>query len=159
MKLPCFLIIISIILLIGCSASRTSELRDTASSVRADQIDAHKKIIRRITDEILLALATRQYSRLETFIELGQPRVPDARVIKTGRHLARQLLGNNFHSIIMEQWNAQNISVEFDEGINRATARIAVTTRTKPNRRPRTNIITFRFHRLTNQQKWLLFLP
>jgi len=104
-----------------------------------------------LTDEILLALASRGHRSLEHFAPPADPPI-------SGSDIADRLLGRHAGTLVLQRWNAEQIEVTFDTALCRASARVPVVYRPAPNRKPITATFLLRFHRLGPTDRWLLSL-
>lgn len=115
------------------------------------ELQAQREVIHRLTDQILLSLATHDFQQLEQYLA-SEPRA------LSGREAARILLGPQFHSVLLDHWNARQVKTSFSRDLLWATAQLNVSYRRSPNRAPQTALFTFRFHRLNPQADWRLYL-
>jgi len=140
------LLILFIFLYISCENSSSpppnSEIRELTPE--------HKRL-RRITDDILVALATRNYDGIDPFVPIMAPAL-------TGQQAARMLLGDQIGSIVLDRWNADTIHISLAPDQLSATTKVNVTYRRSPNRPPRRREFTFRFSRPSRQERWRLQL-
>lgn len=140
-------------LLTSCTQS-TAEAADVRPGQKIaqtpEELESYK--IKQYTDEILQALARREFDRLVPVVESATP-------MTSGLGIARRLLGPEAGKIIIERWDAQQMEVTFDEPLHNATAQCSLTAKTRPNRRPRTIPITFTFHRESQAVPWRLVVP
>ena len=115
------------------------------------ELPPEHKLLRRITDDILVALATRNYADLDPFVPIVAPAL-------TGQQAAQMLLGDQIGSIVLDRWNADTILISLTPDQLSATSKINVTYRRSPNRPPRRREFTFRFSRPSRQERWRLKL-
>jgi len=115
------------------------------------ELSPEHKRLRRITDDILVALATRNYAGIVPFVPIEGPAL-------TGQQAAQRLLGNQIDSIVLDRWNADTIHISLAPDQLSATTRVNVTYRRSPNRPPRQRDFTFRFSRPSLQEHWRLQL-
>ena len=123
---------------------------DLSPTQIAEAQNNHQLIVR-LTDDVLLSLAARQYQNLAPLLQHTQPPV-------SPRQFAGHLLGPNFNTICLDRWDAQQIQVTFDREFSRATARAAVTYRLRPGAAATISTFVLRFHRRGPSQPWLLSL-
>jgi len=141
------IIVLSVLLSLTSCTSPGGAGQNTVTPRNKTQQDQ----IRRIADEILQALATRNYHLLEPAGDLI-----DSSANLTGPQVALRLLGPHAYTMLLVRWNAQTIEVTFDQNDSQAVARVAVTYRYRANSRIQTDIFTFRFHYLANLRQWRL---
>lgn len=112
--------------------------------------DTEKDILL-LTDQILLALATHDYARLESLLRAGGAELD-------GRQIAVRLLGAGADQFVLDRWDAGNIRIALADDQRQATSAVPVTYRRSPNRRPRRAQFTFHFLRAASQDPWRLQL-
>jgi hypothetical protein len=115
------------------------------------ELPPEHKLLSRITDDILVALATRNYTDLDPFVPIVVPPL-------TGQQAAQMLLGDQIDSIMLDRWNAETIRVSLTPDQLSATTKVNVTYRRSPNRPPRRREFTFRFARPSRRDRWRLKL-
>ena len=141
------LLIPFIFLYLSCENSTSPPT--TNSKIR--KLPPEHKLLRRITDDILVALATRNYADLEPFVPIVVPAL-------TGQQAAQMLLGDQVGSIVLERWDADTIHVSLAPDHLSATTKVNVAYRRAPNRPPRRREFTFHFSRSSRQERWRLKL-
>ena len=141
------LLIPFLFLLVACQNSPSPP---TTNSEAIEKTPEHK-LLQRITDDVLVALATRTYSGLEPYLPLGGPPL-------TGRQAARLLLGAQAELVVLDRWDAEKIRTSMTADRLSATTKVNVTYRRSPNRPPRRREFTFRFSRSSGQESWRLRL-
>jgi hypothetical protein len=114
-------------------------------------INPNQKVIRSLTDQVLLALSSHRYARLKTLLPPTQHSLPDAEA-------AALLLGPNHADIVLEHWNIHQIPVTFDTDSLHATAEVTIRYRRGANRKPITTQTVLRFRRENQTQPWHLHL-
>ena len=112
---------------------------------------AQEKALRDAADQILLALATRDYRLLERWLDRAGP-------VANGAQAARLLLGPHAESVVFDRWDARRISISFDPDRLHAFAVLDVTYRRAPNRPPRPAPIKLHFTRRGLADPWYLQL-
>lgn len=141
------------LLLYSCSGSTTgTQAAVTGKNLTASADEVEIKKIKQYTDEILQALARREFNRLMPII------VSDRPVNSTGE-LARRLLGPNAEQIIIERWDGRRIEVALGEKQLNAVARVDVQVKSRPNRRPQSVPCTFHYQRQSQKAPWRLVVP
>jgi hypothetical protein len=143
------IIVLSVLLTLASCDSPDSAEQNAAAPRDSTQKDQ----IKRLADEILQALATRNYHLLEPTGDLI-----DAPANLTGPQIAARLLGPHAYTMLLVRWNAQTIEVTFDQDDSFAAAKVAVEYRYRANSRIQTDIFTFRFHYLSNLRQWRLII-
>ena len=113
--------------------------------------DPQEEAIRQLADEVMVCLSTQNYRRLEKIIEPSKPLIP-------GQFVAHTLLGGDFHSAVLDRWDARLIQVDFASD-RQATARIDFSYRRTPNRKPVRTAVTLHFRCISGQGNWQLYLP
>ena len=126
--------------------------RSAGPAQRLGEQEKQRQIIRQITDQILLSLATHNYSLLE-------PYLADEQKSLRGTEAARILLGPRAYSFLLDRWDAQQIEVLFDQPMLWATAKVEVWYRRSANRKSDRFLFTFRFNRANQKSGWRLYLP
>ena len=154
-KLPIILTVIFLpFFAISCSGlQKTSPTSsDPASNnPESDETSKQSRILSRLTDDVLVALATYNYSQLEHLIK------PDNRQL-SGAQAAVLLVGSHATTMAIGPWDAQQINVNLDNKLLNATSRIDVTYRLSLNREPQTSIFTFHFTRTSPNDPWRLVI-
>ena len=117
------------------------------------EIERQSRIIIRLTDEVLITLATNNYPRLEQLIDTSEFQLSGAQAAGL---LIERLIGRRASSIILSSWDAREIKVSFADGLLRAAAEINLSYRLSLNRKPQTALFTFYFYRPTQQDVWRL---
>ncbi len=157
-RIYCLLAILYFVLFLLASCSPLAG-RSGATGIADEQLDGRRKVISMITDNILIALAARNYENLADYIEPG--RFPsaqnDSRLI--GLMTARRLLGSSAATVIIEQWDIDTVEITFDDDQQQANAKIAVKHRKTPNRQPRVDQFIFRFYFFKELNQWRLYVP
>ena len=141
------LLIPFIFLYISCENS--ASLPPTNSEIR--ELTPEHKLLQRITDDILVALATRNYAGIDPFVPIVAPAL-------TGQQAAQMLLGDQIGSIMLDRWNADTILISLTPDQLSPTTNVNITYRRSPNRPPRRRDLTFRFSRPSRQERWWLQL-
>ena len=110
-----------------------------------------KQILCRLTDDVLVALATYNFSRLERMIKSDDRRL-------SGAQAAVLLVGSHATTMAIGPWDAQQINVSLDDQLLNATTTVDVTYRLSLNREPQTSIFTFSFTRTDPHDSWRLVI-
>ena len=113
--------------------------------------DPEEEAVRRLADEAMVCLSTHNYGRLETIMEPGRSRIP-------GVVVAEALVGSDFHSAVLDRWDARLIQIALIAE-REATARVNFSYRRTPNRKPIRTSLTLHFRRASGQGSWHLYLP
>ncbi len=117
------------------------------------EIERQSRIIIRLTDEVLITLATNNYPRLEQLIDASEFQLSGAQAAGL---LIERLIGRRASSIILSSWDAREIKASFADGLLRAAAEINLSYRLSLNRKSQTALFTFYFYRPTQQDVWRL---
>ena len=141
--------LLSIIILftIGCtkSPSITSHL---PQSISQDTISynttKNAQQLRNQTDQILIALATRQYKLL--------PRLYNA--AHSASTIAHYLLGQKLVGAYLGSWRVEDIAVSISQDNLTANTITKTTYRMTPNQKAKQAIFTFYFSRASIQSNW-----
>ena len=105
--------------------------------------------IRSLTDRVLIALATHNYTKLKQLLGHNDQRL-------SGQQAALLLWGSRTSVAIIEHWNAQNTQVTIHAGQLTATATGYVFTKRSPNRKIIKTQFTFHFSRRDCNDPWAL---
>ncbi len=119
----------------------------TAGTDRAE--DQH---LRSLTDQILMALATRHYAELRNYL-------PPAQRLLNGLEISVLLLGPQYAEAVVDEWDLKGIEVIRSDDPNRAATQTSVRYRYRANREPTTALITLQFQRNSKSDPWFLLLP
>lgn len=122
-----------------------------AAADQSEEITRQSRILSRLTDEILLALATYNYPRLEGLINAKELQL-------SGAEAAVRLMGPRALTMILGPWDAQEIAVSLDDNLRQATAAVEVSYRLSLNRELQTALFTFNFHRSNMQDAWQMVI-
>gem|GEM_PF-1762153 len=145
------LLLLAPLVLVSCAPKP----RQTPAHLQNDATDplvSQRRILAQLTDQILLALATRDFDQLPQFLAHPQKQLP-------GPQIAAALLGPDAATIFLDRWIPTNTQILFDQQALWATAKIPVDYRLKPNHTPRTFPFTFQFVRAPGSDDWKLHLP
>lgn len=154
-KLPAlFTVIFMLFWAISCSGPQSTpatSTEPTAANPESDEILRQNRILSRLTDDILVALATYNYSRLERWINPSDQNL-------TGAQAAVLLIGSHAPTMALGPWDAQQINVRLDDKMLNATTTVYVTYRLSLNREPQTSLFTFHFTRNNPANSWKLVI-
>jgi len=132
---------IALFLFSGCANSpQPTATTRQATEPTQDSEDPQQEILADLTDKILLALATRNYRDLKHYIVPVSPAI-------TGRSAASLLLGEKYHSLLLDRWNPSKFEVLRSDDTQWANVSAEVSYRSSPNRNSRLIILNFLFYR------------
>ncbi|MCP4712157.1 MAG: hypothetical protein GY869_26335 [Planctomycetes bacterium] len=151
-KSPIILIVILLLFgVISCTGPQPTSPDSASNNFESDETFIQSQILSRLTDDVLVALATNNYSRLEKLIR------PDQRHL-SGAQAAVLLVGSHATTMAIGPWDAQQIIVTFDNQMLNATTKVDVTYRLSLNREPQTSLFTFNFTRTGPTDSWLMVI-
>ncbi len=154
-KLPITVTVIFILFsTISCSGPQSTSSTAPAQAPdnpESDEIQKQTQILRRLTDDVLVALASYNYSQLERLIKSDNRQL-------TGAQAAALLVGSHATTMAIGPWDAQKIDVRLDDQRINATTKVKVTFRLSLNREPQTSLFTFHFSRSNPTESWLLVI-
>ena len=146
------ILLVGVVSLWGCTGSGPVEkISPPAPEPPTATAVGQVRQLQRLADEVLVCLATHNYSKLKTFLSPSLP--------LTGREVALRLLGPHATTMVLDRWDAQKIDVSFSENSRHARAQATISYRPKPNRMAKKGIISLLFRQSTKSDNWILVLP
>ena len=133
------ILILALLLIAACEQQKIN-----SSSDQNDHLQ-----IQLLTDQVLIALATHDYTRLKQLLGRNDQHL-------SGQQAALLLWGSPDAVTIIEHWNADLIQVSINADQLKATATGFVLTKRKPNRKNIKTKFNFHFSRQNNNDPWSL---